>query len=932
MKVLKRKFLKRIRTYMSDTGLVEKALEFGKSAHKAQKRKDGTPFFKHPMEVAFLLAGVSADEATIISALLHDTVEDTDVALSDLEDLFGKEIATLVDGVTKFSKHSFSKAETLDVKLESLRKWFDVMRHDVRVAVIKLADRIHNMRTLAGHNNAKKQQGIAKETVDLYVKIAGKLGILVWKRELMDLAMPYLDGDSHKVLVKIKAEHEKVADSLLVSLKETLFQLKDKKVNDIIYDSYSFYGLYLSEVHLSENPHEIMVYRFFIVVSNVQDCYDLIYFLHQFWRRERGSFQDFINTPSVNGYQALHTTVILEDGSHVCFKIQTHDMHLDSQYGVLRYCFSAEFNDSHVSWLRNLEHITEEDKERSQFFWEALQHDILDDSIVVHGPNDKVILLPHTSTVLDAVFFLYGEKGCSLTKTIVNGKEVSFYHGLADSDQVNFDFGNYSMVSYEWLDFVDTKVAASHIKHGLCLLDKGRKIVTGRNLLQNQMFRNGNGLIEEIDDLVVKRVLKEYRFDKMDGLYQKIAEGFVSPVDVCEKLFIGKLKNNHFVKKKFFNVYGSLEDITHFLSELPQPIKSSLKCYLRPIKGEMALFGIISSVSVREWDRFLIVLKRRSYIKCGEIGDYRDIKRRILIFSLLILFWGIDPVFAHYLLNTSITPFALTVLRFWSVSIFLGGLIVLNVLLKRDSRQSSLAFFQKDAFLLSIFLLFVAFFTYIGLQDAFASDYLLILRLNAGFFLALSTYRLSRKFSLKVWASYSLVLLGCALLFIVTPGWDMKSKIWISGGVLAFACYSFYGSIVKKKLKIYIRYYRLQLLVNFYAAILASLLLMFFGWPNLSVNEYLMAVFFGIVFTGIPHLLFFYLVRKESDVSLISYRLSFVYVVALIAEMLLYNVYPSAYKLISVGFVFLGLFFVSYFYRRLKKGDYKDVTFWDLYP
>ncbi len=404
-------YLAKIQQYAPyiDIGRIAKAYEFGEKAHTGQLRKDGTPFFNHPTSVSLILAELEMDEETIIAALLHDTVEDTDVTLADVEKLFGKDVAALVDGVTKLAVINYETKQERQV--ENLRKMFLAMSSDIRVILIKLADRLHNIRTL-GAMTADKQREKAEETIDIFAPIAHRLGIFRIKWELEDLSLKYLDPEGYKELVrkvdKKRTERESIINDYIHQIDKALSDL------GITFEIYgrpkNFYSIYKKMKYQHKEFDEIYdLTAIRIVCEDVKDCYSALGAVHTLWKPIPGRFKDYIAMPKPNMYQSLHTTLIASNGQPFEIQIRTYDMHRTAEYGIAAHWKYKEGKagedanrneEAKLSWLRQILEWQKDMSDNKEFL-SSIKNDLnlFSDNVYCFTPTGDVKNLPNGSTM-----------------------------------------------------------------------------------------------------------------------------------------------------------------------------------------------------------------------------------------------------------------------------------------------------------------------------------------------------------------------------------------------------------------------------------------------------------------------------------------------------------------------------------------------------
>ena len=464
--------LERIQEYnpRADKALIRKAYDFAKEAHKGQKRADGSEYFTHLIEVAKILIDLRADSATIASGLLHDVLEDTKVTLLQLEKTFGKEIASLVEGLTKITNAKFESKE--EYKAENLRKILFATAKDIRIILIKLADRLHNMRTLEVFNEEKRKR-IAKETLDIYAPIANKLGIQKIKGELEDLSLRYLEPEAYKSLrnkINEKREiREKRTKGIISTIKSALKE--DSIESDIQGRAKYFYSIYQKMKKDNKEFNEIYdLIAIRIIVKTIPECYTALGLVHKIWKPVPGRFKDYISVPKANGYQSLHTSVITEEGKILEVQIRTEEMHLNAEDGVAAHWMYKgtdrdKLFDKKINWLKHL--LEWKSSESAKEFIESFKFDLFQNEIVVFTPKGDPISLPDGSTPIDFAYEVHSTLGNSCSKAEVNKVIVPLDYKLKSGEIVHIITTKNSLPSRQWLKFVKTGKSKSLIKQAL---------------------------------------------------------------------------------------------------------------------------------------------------------------------------------------------------------------------------------------------------------------------------------------------------------------------------------------------------------------------------------------------------------------------------------------------------------------------------------
>src|SRR6476660_7277876 len=472
-----------------DVARVAEAYRFSVAAHAGQTRQSGEPYVSHPLAVAEILADWRLDGQALVAALLHDVMEDTSVTKAEISDTFGKPVADLVDGVSKLDKIEFQSAE--QVQAENFRKMLLAMARDVRVILIKLADRLHNMRTL-GHMDAHKRRRIARETMDVYVPIAHRLGLNNLYRELQDLSFSHLYPVRYKTLGKaVKAargNRREVVSKILDAVKTTLAATGIQA--EVYGREKTLFGIYrkMRNKHLSFSQ-VLDVYGFRVVVDNFANCYVALGTLHGLYKPMPGKFKDYIAIRKLNGYQSLHTTLIGPYGTPVEFQIRTQEMHRTAESGVAAHWLYKN-GDSNLSdlqqkthaWLQSLLDIQQQTGDSAEFL-EHVKVDLFPDSVYVFTPKSKIIALPRGATALDFAYSIHTGIGDHTVSVKINNEPATLRNELHNGDIVEIVTDPDSRPSPTWLSYGRTGKARSAIRHYLRTINLNESVELGQELL-----------------------------------------------------------------------------------------------------------------------------------------------------------------------------------------------------------------------------------------------------------------------------------------------------------------------------------------------------------------------------------------------------------------------------------------------------------------
>ncbi len=542
-------YLAKIQQYAPyiDIGRIAKAYEFGEKAHTGQLRKDGTPFFNHPTSVSLILAELEMDEETIIAALLHDTVEDTDVTLADVEKLFGKEVAALVDGVTKLAVINYETKQERQV--ENLRKMFLAMSSDIRVILIKLADRLHNIRTL-GAMTADKQREKAEETIDIFAPIAHRLGIFRIKWELEDLSLKYLDPDGYKELVrkvdKKRTERESIINDYIHQIDKALSDL------GITFEIYgrpkNFYSIYKKMKYQHKEFDEIYdLTAIRIVCDDVKDCYSALGAVHTLWKPIPGRFKDYIAMPKPNLYQSLHTT-LMGNGEPFEIQIRTREMHEIAEFGIAAHWKYKEGSQSannmmeqKIQWFRQMMEWQSDLKDPSEFM-NSLKLDLFNTEVFVFTPNGQVVDLPVGSTPVDFAYKIHSEVGNKCVGAKVNGRIVPLNYQLQNGQRVEImTTKNAQGPSRDWLKFVKSTQAKQKIKQWFKKERRDENVEKGQEMIVAEIKRQNLPVKVVLNEDYLDNILKRLSLKSLEDMYNAIGYGGILTSQVVPK-----------IKEKFF--------------------------------------------------------------------------------------------------------------------------------------------------------------------------------------------------------------------------------------------------------------------------------------------------------------------------------------------------------------------------------------------
>ncbi len=516
----------------ADLGRIRQAFDFAQQAHEGQKRKDGSPYFTHVVAAAVITAEMGLDDESVMSALLHDTIEDTDVTHEQLEQLFGTDVANIVEGVTKLTRVQYSSLE--EAQMENLRKMLLAMAKDIRVILIKLADRLHNMRTME-YQSPEKQLSKSRETMEIYAPIAHRLGVERMKDELEDLSLLYLDPVGYREITSILDKRREVLERFQASMEERIESRMVRegiacKVYGRLKHIYSIYRKMYAQ-HLGvEEIFDLCAFR--VIVNDLADCYNVLGIIHEMFRPVPGRFKDYISTPKPNSYQSLHTTVIGSEGIPFEVQIRTWQMHMTAEYGVAAHwkyksgpVGHKEGDEEKFAWIRRLLE-TQQDAGDVQDFYHDLKMDLFDDEVFVFTPNGDVKSLPAGATPIDFAYSIHSAVGNSMTGAKVNGRIVPIAYPLQNGDIVTIITSHSSAgPSRDWLNIAKSGEARSKIKQWFKRERREENIVQGREMFEAEARRIGLAMSDVTDPELEPAILKRMAVQDMDDIYASIGYG-----------------------------------------------------------------------------------------------------------------------------------------------------------------------------------------------------------------------------------------------------------------------------------------------------------------------------------------------------------------------------------------------------------------------
>ena len=525
----------------ADVDKVREAYDYAEKHHEGQKRNSGEDYIVHPFNVALILAEMNMDVSTIIAGLLHDTIEDTDVTYDDVKERFGEEIAILVEGVTKLKMLSYQTKQ--EKQAENIRKMVLAMAKDIRVVIVKFADRLHNMRTLE-YMTPEKKHDKALETIEIYAPLADRLGMSRVKSELEDLSLRYLDPENYYNLVDMvnrrRSEREALIQSLIDDISKQLKRMGiAADINGRPKNFYSIYKKMMKKGKTFEEIYDLQAIR--ILVDDVKDCYGALGVVHTMYKPIPGRFKDYISMPKQNKYQSLHTTVIDDNGETFEVQIRTWEMHKTAEYGIAahwKYKEGAKKStsfDENLTWLRQLLEWQKDLKDPNEFM-ETLKVDFFADEVFVFTPNGDVINLPDNSTPIDFAYRVHTAVGNTCVGAKINGRIVSLSHKLKNGEIVEVITNKNSEPSLDWLSIVASPQARTKIKQYFKVKDRDKNIEKGRAMIEQEAKRLGYRPSEFVRDDWMEDVRQRLKFDNLNDLYSQVGYGSMSVRQVTAKL------------------------------------------------------------------------------------------------------------------------------------------------------------------------------------------------------------------------------------------------------------------------------------------------------------------------------------------------------------------------------------------------------------
>ena len=517
----------------ADMDLIDRAVEYARNKHKDQKRKDGSPYIIHPLAVAQIVSEIGLDTDAILGALLHDCIEDTDSTFDEIASLFGQTVAELVDGVTKLTRADFSTKE--EAQMENLRKMFMAMSKDIRVVLIKIADRLHNMRTMQ-YQTPEKQVKKCRETMDIYAPLAHRLGMQKLKWELEDTSLRYLEPVYYEGIMNYLNAHKEQDEAFMHTIQDRITtRLAAVGIHNTTYGRIKHVYSIFRKMHTQGKTMDELydVYAFRVIVDSIPDCYNVLGHIHDLFNLVPGRFKDYISTPKPNMYQSLHTTVIGSQGIPFEVQIRTWDMHETAEYGIAAHWKykqgTGAGNEKDFEWVRRL--LESQQTTDAEDYVQSLKIDMFDDEVFVFTPKGKIVSLPAGSTPIDFAYAIHSGVGNATVGAKVNSRIVNIDYKLKNGDIVEIlTSKNAKGPSRDWLNICKSNQARTKIKQWFKKEKREENVAHGRSSFESEMRRVGLPLSITVDPEVGPQLLKKLAFDTWEDMYAAIGYGGLTSV------------------------------------------------------------------------------------------------------------------------------------------------------------------------------------------------------------------------------------------------------------------------------------------------------------------------------------------------------------------------------------------------------------------
>ena len=524
----------------ADLAIIDKAVDYAKAKHASQTRKDGSPYIIHPLAVAQIVTEMGLDIDAILGALLHDTIEDTDTSHEDIEKLFGPTVAELVEGVTKLTRADFSSRE--QAQMENLRKMFMAISKDIRVVLIKIADRLHNIRTMQ-YQSPAKQIAKCQETMDIYAPLAHRLGMQKIKWELEDTSLRYLAPKEYNEITAYLQEHKEQDESFMRTIQDKITQrLTAMGIHNTTYGRikhvYSIYRKMLAQGKTMDELYDIYAFR--VIVDSIPDCYNVLGHIHDLFNLIPGRFKDYISTPKPNMYQSLHTTVIGSQGIPFEVQIRTWEMHETAEYGIAAHWKykqgTGSGSEKDFEWVRRLVE-SQQDSNDAEEYVQSLKIDMFDDEVFVFTPKGRIVSLPSGSTPIDFAYAIHSGVGNAMVGAKVNNRIANIDTKLKNGDIVEVITSKSAKgPSRDWLNICQSNQARTKIKQWFKKEKRDENIVHGKASFESEMKRTGLPLSAITDPELEPGLLRKLAFDNWDDMYAAIGYGGLTAVKAVGRI------------------------------------------------------------------------------------------------------------------------------------------------------------------------------------------------------------------------------------------------------------------------------------------------------------------------------------------------------------------------------------------------------------
>ena len=523
----------------ADFALIDKAVDYANKKHAAQKRKDGSPYIIHPLAVAQIVTEMGLDMDAILGALLHDCIEDTDASHEDIEKIFGSTVAELVEGVTKLTRADFSSRE--QAQMENLRKMFMAMSKDIRVVLIKIADRLHNIRTMQ-YQTPEKQIAKCQETMDIYAPLAHRLGMQKVKWELEDTSLKYLAPKEYNEITAYLQEHKEQDESFMRTIQDKITQrLTAMGIHNTTYGRIKHvYSIYRKMQAQGKRMDELYdIYAFRVIVDSIPDCYNVLGHIHDLFNLIPGRFKDYISTPKPNMYQSLHTTVIGSQGIPFEVQIRTWEMHETAEYGIAAHWKykqgTGSGTEKDFEWVRRL--LESQQDSDAEEYVQSLKIDMFDDEVFVFTPKGRIVSLPSGSTPIDFAYAIHSGVGNAMVGAKVNNRIANIDTKLKNGDIVEVITSKAAKgPSRDWLNICQSNQARTKIKQWFKKEKRDENIVHGKASFESEMKRSGLPMTALTDPELESQLLRKLAFDNWDDMYAAIGYGGLTAVKAVGRI------------------------------------------------------------------------------------------------------------------------------------------------------------------------------------------------------------------------------------------------------------------------------------------------------------------------------------------------------------------------------------------------------------